>query len=343
MNRNANLTKYIKAAGWAAKIGPGDLTNILSGLRCNNKNVLVGTASSDDAGVFKIDENNALVQTVDIITPVVDNPYLFGQIAAANSLSDVFAMGGDVITAMNVVGFDKSNHPYEVLKEILKGGESKIKECGASLIGGHTIETHEMLYGLSVTGTINPNKIYKNNTLRRGDVLILTKPLGLGILTTALKGDLLKKDTINKISSIMSQLNYTASKVMREFDVSACTDITGFGLAGHANEMCDNKFTIEFDFRNIPIIEEANEFALKNIIPGGSIRNKEYLGKKVKKVKKYENEILFYDAQTSGGLLISVTQKDANKLLQRLKDEEYTYSSIIGIVKEKEEKSLILK
>jgi len=252
-------------------------------------------------------------------------------------------MGGDVITAMNIVGFDKTNHPYEVLKEILQGGENKIKECGGSLVGGHTIETHEMLYGLSVTGTINPNKIYKNNTLRKDDVLILTKPLGLGILTTALKGDLLKKDTIDKISSVMSQLNYKASRAMREFDVSACTDITGFGLAGHANEMCGDKFTIEFDFKNIPILDEASQFALNKVIPGGSIRNKEYLDKKVKRINKYENEILFYDAQTSGGLLISVSQKDANKLLQRLKDEEYVHSAIVGIVKEKEEKSLILK
>jgi selenide,water dikinase len=298
---------------------------------------------SDDAGVYKIDDNKAIVQTVDIITPVVDNPYLFGQIAAANSLSDIFAMGGDVITAMNVVGFDKCNHSYDVLKEILKGGEDKVKECGAVIIGGHTIETSEMLYGLSVTGIINPNKVYRNNTLRVDDVLILTKPLGMGVLTTALKSDLIDKALITKISKTLSQLNYKASTIMKEFDVSACTDVTGFGLAGHANKMCQNKFTIEFDFKDIPFIEEAKELAEKNVIPGGSLRNKIYLEDKVKIINKYENEILFYDAQTSGGLLMAVSQKDANSLLKRLKNEDYSYSSIIGIVKNKEDKNLIIK
>lgn len=342
-NNHYKLTKYINAAGWAAKIGPADLTNVLSDLTNSNDNLLVGIESKDDASIYKIDANKALVQTVDIITPVVDDPYAYGQIAAANSLSDVFAMGGDVITAMNIVGFNKCNHPYEVLKEILKGGQSKVKECGGIIIGGHTIETPEMLYGLSVTGVIDPNKIYQNNTIRKNDILILTKPLGMGILTTALKNDLLDNATINKIIPILSQLNYKASQIMKEYDVSACTDITGFGLAGHAHEMCEGKFTIEFDFDSIPIIAQAKEFAKKEIIPGGSFRNRTYLKDKVKIINKLENDILFFDAQTSGGLLISVSQKDANQLLDRLKSEGYEYSSIVGTIKEKEESSIILK
>jgi selenide,water dikinase len=283
------------------------------------------------------------VQTVDIITPVVDDPFLYGQISAANALSDIFAMGGDVITAMNVVGFDKANHPYEVLEEILKGGQSKVKECGGIIIGGHTIETPEMLYGMSVNGIINPKKIYQNNTLREGDVLILTKPLGMGILTTALKNDLIDIDLINIIVKILTQLNYKASQLLKNFSVSACTDITGFGLAGHAFEMCDNKKTIEFDFDKIPIINEAIDLAKKEVIPGGSLRNKAYLKEKVKNINTYEDDILFYDAQTSGGLLIAVSQNDSKNLLNKLKDEGYEYSSIIGIVKEKEEFSLVLK
>jgi selenide,water dikinase len=283
------------------------------------------------------------VQTVDIITPVVDDPFLYGQISAANALSDIFAMGGDVITAMNVVGFDKANHPYEVLEEILKGGQSKVKECGGIIIGGHTIETPEMLYGMSVNGIINPKNIYQNNTLREGDVLILTKPLGMGILTTALKNDLIDIDLINIIVKILTQLNYKASQLLKNFSVSACTDITGFGLAGHAFEMCDNKKTIEFDFDKIPIINEAIDLAKKEVIPGGSLRNKAYLKEKVKNINTYEDDILFYDAQTSGGLLIAVSQNDSKNLLNKLKDEGYEYSSIIGIVKEKEEFSLVLK
>lgn len=340
------LTKFIEAAGWAAKIGQVDLTNILSNTvhkKSKDSNLLVGIESKDDAGIYQIDETKAIVQTVDIITPVVDDPFIFGQIAAANALSDVFAMGGDVITAMNVVGFDKTNHPYEVLQEMLKGGKDKIEECGGIIVGGHTIATSEMLYGLSVTGIINPKKIYRNNTLRKDDVLILTKPLGMGILTTALKRDLIDSDLINKIVKILLQLNHKASKLLRQFDVSACTDITGFGLAGHAFEMCDNKKTIEFYFDKIPIVHEAIKLAKDKVIPGGSIRNKDFLKDKVENKNIYEDDMLIYDAQTSGGLLIAVSQNDSKELLNRLKDEGYEYSSIVGVVKDKEEFSLVLK
>ena len=342
-NNQYKLTKYVNAAGWAAKIGPADLTNILSCLKSTNKNLLVGIDSSDDATVFKINESTSIVQTVDIITPVVDDPYIFGQIAAANSLSDIFAMGGDVLTAMNIVGFDKKNQPYKVLEEILKGGLIKLKECGGIIAGGHTIETPEMLYGLSVTGTINPNNIYRNNTLRKDDVLILTKPLGMGILTTALKNDLLDNININNIINILSQLNYRASKIMKEYDVSACTDITGFGLAGHAYEMCNDKFTIEFDFNSLPKLDIVDDFIKRDIIPGGSLRNKEYLIDKVQMINNYETNMLFFDAQTSGGLLMAVSQKDAPKLLEKLKSSSYEYSTVVGIVKQKEEKALVLK
>ena len=298
------------------------------------------------------------MQTVDIITPVLDDPYLFGQIAAANSLSDVFAMGGEVLTALNIVGFDKKHHPDEVLVEMLRGGQSKVEECGGIIVGGHTIANKEMLYGLSVTGTIHPNKIYKNNNLQKDDVLILTKPLGMGVLTTALKNGLLEVDLINKIAAILGQLNLKASRLFKNFEVHACTDITGFGLAGHAFGMCDNKMSIEFDFQSLPIVEEALQLVqkksiaivdkayklmTKTIIPGGSLKNKAYLQGKVKNINDYENDIFFYDAQTSGGLLISVSQKDASALLQNLKDEGYEDSAIVGAVKEKQDYALYLK
>ncbi len=282
------------------------------------------------------------MQTVDYITPVVDDPYVYGQIAAANSLSDIFAMGADVTTALNLVGFDGCNHPKEVLGEILQGGLSKVKECGGLLVGGHTIEAPEMTYGLSVCGFVHPQKIYRNNTPRVGDVLILTKPIGMGVLTTAIKADMLKDKAVEKTANILAQLNHKASIVMREFDVSACTDVTGFGLAGHAYEMSSKNFTLEFDFDAIPIMDEAIELANMGIIPAGTYNNKDYLSLHVEVQKEHKNEIFFYDAQTSGGLLIAVSQGDATRLLERLKNIGYEYSNIVALVKDFEGKSLVL-
>jgi selenide,water dikinase len=300
-------------------------------------------ASNEDASVYKIDDEKALVQTVDYITPVVDDPFVYGQVAAANSLSDVFAMGADVATALNLVGFDGCHHKPEILSEILQGGLNKVSECGGVVVGGHTIDTPEMTYGLSVAGFVHPKKIYRNNTLRVGDVLVLTKPIGMGVLTTGIKADMLDEKAVIKTADILTQLNYKASLVMREFDVSACTDVTGFGLAGHAYEMSGNNFTIEFDFNAIPIIKEAIELANMGIIPAGTYNNKEFLDLHVDVKKEFQNEIFFYDAQTSGGLLMSVRQKDAALFLKRLKEEGCEYSSIIAEVKEFSGKSLVLR
>jgi len=268
---------------------------------------------------------------------------MYGQIAAANSLSDIFAMGADVATALNLVSFDGCHHCAEVLAEILQGGQSKVIECGGVVVGGHTIEAPEMTYGLSVSGFVHPKKFYRNNTPRVGDVLILTKPLGMGILTTAIKADLLEIKSIEKTANILAQLNYKSSLIMREFDVSACTDITGFGLAGHAYEMSADRFTLEFDFNSIPIMKEATELANMGIIPAGTYNNMDYIRDKVDMKRDIKDDILFYDAQTSGGLLISVSQNDADKLLLRLKDVGYDYSAIIADVKSFEGKSLVLR
>jgi selenide,water dikinase len=332
MNNEAKLTKFVKAAGCAAKLGPGDLTEAIGGLNCTHENVLVGMDESDDASVYYLDEERALVQTVDIITPVVDDPFVYGQIAAANSLSDVFAMGGEVATAMNIVGFDGCHQPRSVLKEILAGGESKVRECGGVIIGGHTIEAPEMTYGLSVTGFVHPQKIYRNNTPRVGDILILTKPLGMGILTTAIKADMLDNATVEKVAAILATLNHKASHIMRRYDVSACTDVTGFGLFGHAYEMSFNRVSIVFDIHAVPIIEAARGMADMGIIPAGAYTNKAYLSDKVEAKGPHKDEIMLYDAQTSGGLLMAVSQEDAPKLLRHLHDEGLSDSAIVAEV-----------
>ena len=324
-------------------MAPGELDIALSGLDCSDSRVLVGMDSSDDAAVYQIDETKALVQTVDIITPVVDDPFVYGEIAAANSLSDIFAMGAEVMSAMNIVGFDGCNHPKEVLKEILEGGQSKIRECGGIVVGGHTIETPEMLYGLSVSGIIHPQKIYRNNTPRVGDLLILTKPLGMGILTTAIKADMLEAKSVQNVADILAQLNYKASQIMKNFDVSACTDVTGFGLLGHSAEMADGRVSIVFDFEAIPYLDETTQMADMGIIPAGTYNNMSFLKSKVEYTKELDDDIILYDAQTSGGLLIAVSPNDAQKLLLDLKNAGYEHSAIVAEVCEKRDKDLIIR
>ena len=301
---------------------------------------MIDLNSNEDAAVFKIDESKALVQTVDIITPVVDDPYYYGQIAAANSLSDVFAMGGEVLTAMNIVGFDGCNQPKEALKLILEGAKSKIEECGGSLVGGHTIETPEMLFGLSVTGIVNPNEIYKNNTLRVKDLIILTKPVGIGILTTALKADMIDEKLIKYITKLMTQLNYKASQIMKRYDTSAVTDVTGFGLLGHMLEMASDRFSIQIDKKSVPVIKEAIDMADMGIIPAGTYNNMEYIRDKVSFANSSNDDIILYDAQTSGGLLIAVSQSDAKSLLDELRDNGYEQSAIIAEVRAKSKKAI---
>lgn len=314
-------------------MGPGDLKHTICSLISDNENVLVGFENSEDASVFKINENEALVQTVDFITPVVDDPFVYGKIAAANSLSDIFAMGAEVKTALNIVGFDKTNHGYEVLSEILRGGNEKIKECGGVLVGGHTIESPEMYYGLSVTGMIHPSKVLRNNTPRIGHVLVLTKPIGMGILTTAIKRDLLKLETTLEAIKIMETLNHLPSRLLGEYDVSACTDVTGFGLLGHAYESTNEAMTLSIDAQSVPVMADAFELAGRDVVPGGTKRNLKYLEDKVTFVgdaAKYA--LMFSDAQTSGGLLISMNEKDAKEYVKRVEDLTYGYACVIGSI-----------
>lgn len=280
-----------------------------------------------------------MVQTLDFITPVVNDPFIYGQIAAANSLSDVFAMGGEVINALNIVGFDSCNLAPEILGEILRGGADKIKECGGIIVGGHTIETQQMYYGLSVTGRVHPDKFWANNTAIKGNVLILTKPLGSGILSTAIKADLLSMEQIKEAATIMAQLNFYALKALDGIKVYGATDVTGFGFLGHLSEMLNEKISFEIYEKNVPIIASAKEFANMGIIPEGSYKNREFAKHFIDK----EADILLFDAQTSGGLLLAVGEKDAMLAVKRLKEVGYEHSAIVGSAVSKSEFGIFLR
>ena len=273
------------------------------------------------------------MQTLDFITPVVDDPFIFGQIAAANSLSDVFAMGGKVLNALNIVGFDSCNLSGEILGEILHGGQDKVAECGGVIVGGHTIETQQMYYGLSVTGVVSPSRFWSNNSAREGDALILTKPLGTGVLSTAIKADLLNSAQIKQVVETMRQLNFYAVDALKGINVTAATDVTGFGFLGHLSEMLNDKISFEIYSGNVPVIAVAREFADMGIIPEGSYKNREFASKFV----RGEADILLYDAQTSGGLLLAVPQSETNSALSRLKDAGYENSAVVGAATAKTE------
>jgi selenide, water dikinase len=311
----------------------------------SSKNTLVSFESSDDAGVYKISDDCAIVQTVDFITPVVDDPFLYGKIAAANSLSDVFAMGAKVHTALNMVAYDSCNVTKEMLNEILQGGLEKIKEAGGVLLGGHTIEDLEMKYGLSVTGLIHPNKILRNNTIKPGDKIILTKPLGTGVITTAIKADLAPKSAIDKAVFHMSFLNKTASEIAVDIGVNAMTDVTGFGLIGHLFEMTRENVSVQLDCNSIPIINEAYEMAELGMFPAGSYNNREHFSHYIEYNKKLildDKIMLMFDAQTSGGLLISVAKDKAANLLDKIKLAGIEWAEIVGEVRESKTRKIIL-
>lgn len=298
----------------------------------------MGLGTSDDAAVYKICEDKAAILTMDFFTPVVDDPYTFGMIAAANALSDVYAMGGRPVTAMNIVCFPNCLS-MDVMREILKGGADKVMEAGAVLAGGHSIEDEEPKYGLSVMGLVHPEKILTNTAAKPGDVLILTKPLGTGILNTAIKADMLSDAGYKKAVDTMTYLNRDACEAAIEVGATGCTDVTGFGLLGHACEMAEGSgVTLEIWSDELPIIEESIELARMGIIPAGAYKNQDFVEGRVRFAEGIKPEIrdIMSDPQTSGGLLISVAAKNADGLLELLKDKNKTPSNIIGRVKEKD-------
>jgi selenide,water dikinase len=302
-----------------------------------NAHTLLSFDANDDAGVYQVSDDVAIVQTVDFITPVVDDPYIFGQIAAANSLSDIFAMGARVHTVMNLVMYDSCNVTQDMLNAILRGGLDKIQEAGGVVLGGHTIEDIEMKYGLSVTGLVHPDAYVRNNTTQPGDRLILTKPLGMGVITTALKAGKAPQSAIDKAIFHMTSLNKTASEVAVQLGVHAMTDVTGFGLLGHLYEMTHEGVSIEIEHKAIPIIEEAHALAELGTFPGGSKRNMKYYSQFVAFADPSLSEgekLLLYDAQTSGGLLIAVAQDKADTLLESLRGAGIEWCAEIGKVYE---------
>jgi selenide,water dikinase len=290
---------------------------------------------AEDAGIYKLNADLAIVQTVDFFTPIVDDPFDFGRIAAANALSDVYAMGGKPLTALNVVCFPKDTMDFSILREVLKGGLDMMHEAGVILLGGHTVDDPELKYGLAVTGTIHPDKVVHNHGAKPGDRLILTKPLGTGIISTAIKRGAASPEAITDVIKSMTTLNKAASEAMLAVGVNACKDITGFGLLGHTSEMVegtDVSFVIEA--AAVPIFPAAKALAEAGMVPGGTQRNRDYRQDMVdidKKVPQYLQDILF-DPQTSGGLLIAVPARKAQKLLKRLHEEGITAAAIIGEV-----------
>lgn len=343
--KEIRLTQMTKSSGWAAKIGPQTLAQVLSKLpKFTNEKLIVGLETSDDACVYQINDQLAMIQTVDFFTPVVDDPYTFGQIAAANSLSDVYAMGGEPTLALNIIGFPNCLSP-DVMAEILKGGASKVIEAGATIAGGHSVEDDEPKYGMCVTGFIEPSKILKNYGAKPGDVLILTKPIGTGIVNTAFKGGMCSKEVEKEAIHVMASLNKNAKRVIEHYPISSCTDITGFGLAGHCVEMAEaSNVTFEINIKDVPVISNVFEYAQMGLVPGGSYRNKDYFDSKISFEEIEEHYIdLAFDPQTSGGLLFSVNEKYKDEILLKLKESLETEFALIGKVIEKQEKYIVIK
>lgn len=308
-----------------------------------DKNLIVGIETSDDAAVYKLTEDIAVIQTLDFFTPVVDDPYTYGAIAAANSLSDVYAMGGKPTVALNIVCFPNCLN-IEVLGEILKGGADKVIEAGAVVIGGHTVEDDEPKYGLSVMGMVHPQKVLKNYGSVVGDVLILTKPIGTGIITTAIKAEMASKDVYNEAVKVMSTLNKYSGEIIAEHSVTACTDITGFGIMGHGFEMASaSEVTFKLYKDKLPLINGVKEYAQMGLIPAGCYNNKKYLQGKyeLKNIEPWLEDVLF-DPQTSGGLLISISSSEGKALMEKLSKLEIP-SQIIGEVVPKGEKYIIVE
>ncbi len=306
-------------------------------------NLIVGIETSDDAAVYKLSEDIATIQTLDFFTPVVDDPYTFGQIAATNSLSDVYAMGGKPVVALNIVCFPNCLS-IDILGEILKGGADKVLESGAVVVGGHSVQDDEPKYGLSVTGVVHPNKVLKNCGCKEGEVIILTKPLGTGIINTAIKGEIASESAYNEAVKIMTTLNKYAAEIISEHSISACTDVTGFGLMGHGYEMASgSKVTLKLYKDKIPYIGEAKEYADMGLVPAGSYSNREHLNGKyqLNNVDSWMEDILF-DPQTSGGLLFSCSKEDGKIIMDKLQKLSVS-SAIIGEVLPMGDKYIIVE
>lgn len=330
------LTRTVKGAGCAAKLAPGDLDRALCGLELPvDDNLIVGLQRADDAGVYRISNELALVQTLDFFPPMVDDPHSFGQIAAANALSDIYAMGGIPKTAMNIVAFPAKTLDISILRSVIDGGLHILREAGVVLVGGHTIDDPEFKYGLSVTGFIDPHRILTKKNLRCGDRLVLTKPLGTGIVCTAIKAGMADIDVTRRVTDQMTTLNRQAALIMADFSVSACTDITGFGLLGHLAEMVvDSGRGIRLYCKDLPVYPEALEWASMGLVPAGTYNNRKFRGPLVDFAESVSQRMrdLLFDPQTSGGLCIAVAASEAEDLLHAMHRQGVTDAAVVGEV-----------
>ena len=344
METEVKLTKLASCAGCGAKVGAGTLVRLLEGFQTHSDpRLIVGYDKSDDACVYVVDENTALVQTTDFFPPIVDDPYLFGQIAAANALSDVYAMGGEPKLALNILCL-ADRMDKDTVQEILRGGYAKVYEAGAVIAGGHTIQGAEPIYGLAVTGFVRPDKVLTNAAARPGDVLILTKPLGVGVLTTAAKADLVERPVLERLYAQMAALNKTARDIMVKYPIHSCTDVTGFALLGHSYEMAQGSgCSIRLDTAKIPYHPEAYELAEMGFIPAGAYRNREYAGPGAKTGPGVTRamEDICYDPQTSGGLLMALPREAAEPCLAELR-EAIPQAAVIGSVTDRREYAVYL-
>ena len=345
METEVKLTKLASCAGCGAKVGAGTLVHLLEGFRTHSDpRLLVGYDKSDDASVYYLDENTALVQTTDFFPPIVDDPFLYGQIAAANAISDVYAMGGEPKLALNILCLPESM-TREMVQELLRGGYDKAYEAGAIITGGHTIHGAEPIYGLAVSGFVHPKKVLTNSGAKPGDVLMLTKPLGVGVLTTAAKAGLVADAVMQRIYRQMATLNKTARDIMVKYRVHSCTDVTGFALLGHSFEMAQGSgCTIHIQSKNVPFHQEAWEFADMGFLPAGAYRNRDYAegGVTVQNGVSRTMQDLRYDPQTSGGLLMAVDASDAESCLKELQDS-IPHAAAIGYVPDRQENWIILE
>jgi len=345
METEVKLTKLANCAGCGAKMGAGTLAKMLEGFKAHSDpRLIVGYDKSDDASVYVLDENTALIQTTDFFPPIVDEPYLYGRIAATNALSAVYALAGEPQLALNILcaaeGMEDS-----VVREILRGGYDAAYEAGAIITGGHTIRGAEPIYGLAVSGFVHPEKVLTNSAARPGDVLILTKPLGVGILTTGAKADMVEKAVMDRIYAQMATLNKTARDIMVKYPVHSCTDVTGFGLLGHSFEMAQgSECSVHLTVDTIPYHEEALELAAMGLVPAGAYRNREYAesGVTVRGKVSLAMQDILYDPQTSGGLLMALSGDAAMDCLAELKTA-IPQASVVGYVTEKEENWIILE
>lgn len=345
MENEVKLTKLASCAGCGAKVGAGTLCNLLAGFQSHyDPNLLVGYDKSDDASVYRVSDELAIVQTTDFFPPIVDDPFMYGQIAATNALSDVYAMGGEPKLALNIMCIPEKMDKATV-QEILRGGYAKAYEAGAIITGGHTIHGAEPIYGLAVTGFVQPERVWTNSGAQPGDVLLLTKPLGVGILTTAAKAGLVEQELLDKLYVQMSTLNKYAHDVLVNYSVHACTDVTGFALLGHSLEMAQGSgVAVHLKAQAVPYHEEAYEMADMGFIPAGAYRNRDFAEAGVRVVGEVERALqdIFYDPQTSGGLLCAVPAAEAEACLAELRAVAPS-TQIIGYVTEKLDSAIYLE